>query len=185
MGTLRQATFRLFGFTLMGFAWTAPARGQGPSSPEALSAMPGNGQAVASATAAQTAKIFGLSDLVEQLRTLRAERGASTAPTTEERMMRLDLLEAIETATLESDDVVGEISNERNQLGDLRTALQVRRDKTVGNFTTAALLTGSALGTAVTATQFSTLGSRVQNTGDGIGIGSGILSTVFSIEAAR
>ncbi len=150
-----------------------------------LSAVPGNGQAVASATAAQTAKIFGLSDLVEKLRTLRAERGATTAPTIEERMIRLDLLEAIETATLEIDDVVAEISNERNQLGDLRTALQVRRDKTVGQLTTAALLTGSALGTAVTATQFSTLGSRVQNTGDGIGIGSGVLSTLFSIQAAR
>ena len=103
----------------------------------------------------------------------------------EERMIRLDLMEALETATLEVDDVVGEISNERNQLGDLRTALQVRRDKKVGQLTTAALLTGSALGTAVTATQFSSLGSRVQNTGDGIGIVSGVLSTLLSIQAAR
>ena len=116
---------------------------------------------------------------------MRAERGASNAPTLEERMTRLDLLEAIETAALEVDDVVGEISNERNELGDLRTALQIRRDKTVGQYTTAALLTGSALGTAVTATQFSTLGTKVQNTGDGIGLGSGVLSTLFSIQAAR
>ena len=169
----------------MTMAWTAAAQGKGSSVPDALSAVPGNGQAVASATAVQTAKIFGLSDLIEKRRTLRAGRGASTVPTTEERLVRLDLLEAIETATLEIDDVVGEISNERNQLGDLRTALQVRRDKTVGHLTTAALLTGSALGTAVTATQFSTLGSTAQNAGDGIGIGSGILSTLFSIQAAR
>lgn len=95
----------------------------------------------------------------------------------EERMARLDLLEGLDTATLQVDDVLGEISNKRNQLGDLRTAIQVRRDKTVGLLTTAALLTGSALGTVVTATQFSSLGSTAQNTGDGIG--SGVLSTLF------
>ncbi len=185
MESLRQATCRLFTLTLISLAWTAAACGQGSSAPGGLSAVPGDGQAVASATAAQTAAIFGLSDLMEKLRTMRAERGAGTAPTLEERMTRLDLLEAIETAALEVDDVVGEISNERNELGDLRTALQIRRDKTVGQYTTAALLTGSALGTAVTATQFSTLGTKVQNTGDGIGLGSGVLSTLFSIQAAR
>ena len=185
MGNLRQVSSLLFGFTLIAVAWTASASGQGSSAPDALSALAGNGHAVASATAAQTAKIFGLSDLVEKLRTLRAERGANTAPTIEERMIRLDLFEAIQTATLEIDDVVGEISNERNQLGDLRTALQVRRDKTVGHLTTAALLTGSGVGTIVSATQFSTVGSITQNVGDGIGIGSGVLSTLLSIQAAR
>ena len=140
---------------------------------------------MASATAAQTAEIFGLSDLIAKLHGLQAERRAGTVPAPEETMTRLDLLEGMETATLEVDDVVGEISNERNQLGDLRTALQIRRDRTVGRLTTAALLTGSALGTVVTATQFSGLGSTAQNTGDGIGIGSGVLSTLFSIEAAR
>ena len=185
MSNLRRVSSLLFGFTLISVAWTASASGQGSPAPDALSALAGNGHAVASATAAQTAGIFGLSDLVARLHTLRVERGAGTAPTTEERMIQLDLLEAIETVTLEVDEVVGEISNERNELGDLRTALQIRRDKTVGQFTTAALLTGSALGTAVTATQFSALGSRVQNTGDGIGIGSGVLSTLLSIQAAR
>ena len=185
MGNLRQVSSLLFGFTLIAVAWTSSASGQGSSAPDALSALAGNGHAVASATAAQTAKIFGLSDLVEKLRTSRAERGANTAPTIEERMIRLDLFEAIQTATLEIDDVVGEISNERNQLGDLRTALQVRRDKTVGHLTTAALLTGSGVGTIVSATQFSTVGSITQNVGDGIGIGSGVLSTLLSIQAAR
>ena len=185
MENLRQATLRLFTFTLISLAWTAAAPGQGVSAPDALSALPGNGQAVASATAAQTAKIFGLSDLVAKLRMLRAERRAGTAPTLEERMIRLDLFEAIQTATLEIDDVVGEISNERNQLGDLRTALQVRRDKTVGHLTTAALLTGSGVGTIVSATQFSTVGSTTQNVGDGVGVGSGVLSTLLSIQAAR
>ena len=185
MKNLRQATLRLFTFTLISLAWTAAAPGQGVSAPDALSALPGNGQAVASATAAQTAKIFGLSDLVQKLRMLRAERGAGTVPTIEERMIRLDLFEAIQIATLEIDEVVGEISNERNQLGDLRTALQVRRDKTVGHLTTAALLTGSGIGTIVSATQFSTVGSTTQNVGDGVGIGSGVLSTLLSIQAAR
>ena len=180
-----HARSRLFGATLMVWAWTAVAQEKRPSPPGPLSVVSGNGQAVASATAAQTAKIFGLSDLIAKLQALQADRVAGTAPTLDEKMTRLDLLEGVETATLEVDEVVGEISNERNQLGDLRTALQVRRDKTVGRLTTAALLTGSALGTVVTATQFSSLGSTAQNTGDGIGIGSGVLSTLFSIEAAR
>ncbi len=185
MQNLRQATLRLFGFTLILSAWSPAAFAQGTSASDALSSVPGNGQAVASATAAQTAKIFGLADLVEKLRTMRAERRASTAETMEERMIRFELFEAIQTATLEIDDVVGEISNERNQLGDLRTALQVRRDKTVGHLTTAALLTGSGVGTVVSATQFSTLGSTTQNVGDGVGIGSGLLSTLLSVQAAR
>lgn len=185
MRVLRQAEFQLLGSTLIIWTWTAAAQGKGFSASDPLSAVSGNGQALASATAAQTANIFGLANLVEKLHALQAERGTSTVLTTEERMTRLDFLEGVETATLEVDDVVGEISNERNQLGDLRTALQVRRDKTVGRLTTAALLTGSALGTVVTATQFSSLGSTAQNTGDGIGIGSGVLSTLFSIEAAR
>ena len=171
----------------MALSWTAAsAQGKGASVPDdLLSTVSSNGHAVASATAVQTAQIFGLSALIEQLHSLQAVRGQSTAPTTEERVIRLDLLEAVETATLEIDDVLGEISNERNELGDLRTALQVRRDKTVGRLTTAALLTGSALGTIVTATQFSSLGTTAQNTGDGIGIGSGVASTLLSIQAAR
>ena len=185
MATTRNATIRGFGFALTILAGTAAAQQKKSAAPEELSAVPNGGQAIASATAAQTAEIFGFSALIEKLRALRADRATRTVPTTEERMIQLELLEAIETASLEVDDVTGEISNERNQLGDLRTALQIRRDKAVGHLTTAALLTGSALGTAVTATQFSTLGSTVQNTGDGIGIGSGVMSTLLSIEAAR
>ena len=65
MESLRQATCRLFTLTLISLAWTAAACGQGSSAPDGLSAVPGDGQAVASATAAQTAAIFGLSDLME------------------------------------------------------------------------------------------------------------------------
>ncbi len=171
--------------SLLALAWTGAAQGQTASDTKALSAVPVGGQAVASDTAAQTASIFGLSDLVETLRRLRAARGAGTTPTIEERLSRLELMEGIETATLKIDSVVAEISNERNQLGDLRTSLEARRDKTVGHLTTAALLTGSGVGTIVNATQITTLSSTVQNTGDGLGIGSGIVSTLLSIEAAR
>ena len=109
MGHPRQATFRMFGLTLVSFAWAAAAPGQGSSTPDKLSAVTSNGHAVASATAAQTADIFGLANLVDKLQTLRAERGADTAPTMEERMIRLDLLQAIEAASLEVDEVVAEI----------------------------------------------------------------------------
>jgi hypothetical protein len=70
-------------------------------------------------------------------------------------------------------------------LSSMRATLQARRDKTVGRLTTAALLTGSGIGTAVSATQFTTLSSTTQNVGDAIGIGSGVASTILSIMAAR
>ena len=64
MNNLRQATCRLVSFALISLTWTAAAPGQAASAPDVLPAVPSSGQAVASATAAQIAKIFGLSDLV-------------------------------------------------------------------------------------------------------------------------
>ena len=91
----------------------------------------------------------------------------------------------MQAAYLDVDSVIAELSNEQSELGTVKTELQARRDRKVGRLTTAALLTGSALGTAVSATQFSTLGSRTANVGDGVGIGSGAASTLLSVLAAK
>lgn len=135
--------------------------------------------------AQETAKLMGLDRTIERVRELQTQRGASTVLTDEERSLRLELLESIQLATLEIDGVLGEISNERNQLGDLRASLQARRDKSVGRYTTAALITGSGVGIAATATQYSSLGKGANNAGDTVGLVSGAASMIFTIIAAQ
>lgn len=142
---------------------------------------PADDQSSALASAQQTAQILGLDKTIQRVLQLQA----NTLLTDEERSLRLQLLESIQIASLEVDQVLGEISNERNELGDIRASLQRRRDKSVGRFTTAALLTGSGLGIAVSAAGYSSLGSRTNDAGDTLGIVSGAASTIFSIIAAR
>ena len=100
-------------------------------------------------------------------------------------VLRQKLSEKFEAAGLEVDAVISELSNEQSDLGTVRTELQTKRDKKVAKLTTAALLTGSAIGVAVNATQITSLGNRTANVGDGIGIGSGAASTVLSLLAAK
>jgi hypothetical protein len=165
----------------------SPTPGQTSSGPvrRAAPAVAAEGQAFGLASAQQTAQILGVDTILQKLRQLQAERGANAPVTEDERSLRLQLLESIQIATLEIDGVLGEISNERNELGDIRTSLQSRRDKSVGRFTTAALLTGSGAGIAVSATQYTFLGSRTNNVGDTAGIVSGAASTILSIIAAQ
>jgi hypothetical protein len=133
----------------------------------------------------QTARILGLEPRLQKLATLRAQRGCGAAASAEELTIRQQLVEEVQAATLDVDGVVAEIANEQGQLSNLRTALQARRDGTVAKLNTAALITGSAAGAAVSATQFNNLGSRTNNIGDGFGIGAGVASTVFSVMANR
>jgi hypothetical protein len=132
-----------------------------------------------SADSEQTAHILGLDVKVNQLRALRTRGSDDPAAAIEEMRLRQDLLESIQAAILDAESVLAEIANERGQLADLRFSLQNRRDRTVGRLNAAALLTGSGLGVAVSASQFTTLGSRTQNIGDGIGIASGVVSTLL------
>ena len=135
--------------------------------------------------AEQTAQIFGLEGMEHKLRALQAGRDPSAPLISEEIELRQQLLLTVQADLLDIDGLLGEILSERNELGDLRTSLQVRRDRTVGHLTTAALLTGSGLGIAVNATQFTSFSNTTQNVGDGIGIGSGVASTLLSILAAK
>lgn len=102
--------------------------------------------------AEQTARIFGLDSRISELRALRAQRPADGKPTFEEILIRQELLESIQSAILDVDGVLAELSNERGQLADLRSSLQSRRDRRVSRLNAAALITGSGLGVAVNAT---------------------------------
>jgi hypothetical protein len=80
------------------------------------------------------------------------------------------------------DGVLAELDNERAHLSELSAALQARRDRAVNLTNVAGLVTGSGIGIAVNAMQFR---SSTANIGNGIGVGSGIASTVLSIVGIR
>jgi len=138
----------------------------------------GKPEETSSANSNQLARILGLDTKIGQLRTLRIPTSEIPAASRDEMPLRQDVLESIQAAALEVDSVLAEIANERGQLAELRFSLQSRRDRKVNRLNAAALLTGSRLGAAVSATQFTGLSSRTQNVGDGLGIGSGIASTI-------
>jgi len=74
------------------------------------------------------------------------------------------------------------LENERDHLSELNSVLQGRRDHTVNLLNAANLVTGTGLGIAVNAMQFN---STTANVGNGLGVASGIGSTVLSIIGIR
>jgi len=135
--------------------------------------------------AQQIAQVFGLGARMQKVFAFQKQRATDVPMSLEELSARQEFLEAVEAANLDVDSVIAELANEQSELGSIRTILQARRDKTVSRYTTASLISGSGAGTAVSATQFTHLSSTTQNVGDAIGVGSGALSTIFSILAAR
>ncbi|HEY2469997.1 MAG TPA: hypothetical protein VGI45_19425 [Terracidiphilus sp.] len=177
--------------------WTANVNGQSIHPPAPVNVSPvaiakaGPGPHTLSASAFpnpdadETAHIVGLDSALQRLLALQSQRPTDVPPTLAELSARQELLELVQVSFLDVDSVLAELANEQSELGSIRTALQSRRDKTVNRLTTAALLTGSGLGAGVSATQFSSLGSKTQDVGDAIGIGSGAASTILSLLAAR
>lgn len=133
----------------------------------------------------QTMQILKLDPMVRKLRVLQTQRPCGSAASLEELTVRQDLLEAIQASVLDVDSVLAELSNERGELTNLRASLQSRRDRTVAKLNTAALITGSGAGAAVSGTQFTNLPATSQNVGDGLGIAAGATSTILSILATR
>lgn len=135
--------------------------------------------------AAQIAKLLKIDSELQLLAALRAQRAIDAAPTMDELTLRQQILESVQMCTLQVDGVVAEIANEQSGITSLRTILQARRDRKTNRLTTAALLVGSGLGTAASATQFTSLSNTTQNVGDAIAVGSGAGTIVLSILAAR
>ena len=141
--------------------------------------------ALSHSEADQVADILGLTAELQKIKTLQAQHGCDAVSSAEELTLREHLLESVQTAELDVDGAIGEIDNERGELGNLQTSLKASRDKTVAKLNAAALITGSGAGAAVGATQFTTLSSRTNNIGDGIGVGSGVASTILAYLATR
>ncbi len=136
----------------------------------------------AAANAEQVANILGISQLVSRARSMRAQTPCESSPTLPELALRQDILETVTLASLEVDGVLAELESERARLSELSAALQARRDRAVNLTNVAGLVTGTGLGIAVNAMQFS---STTANLGNGLGVGSGIAATVLSIIGIR
>jgi hypothetical protein len=136
----------------------------------------------AAANAEQVANILGISQLVSRARSMHAQTPCESSPTLPELALRQDILETVTVASLEVDGVLAELDSERARLSELSAALQARRDRAVNLTNVASLITGTGLGIAVNAMQFS---SSTANLGNGLGVGSGIASTVLSIIGIR
>ena len=136
----------------------------------------------ASENAEQVAKILGISQLISNARLMHTQTPCESAATVEELSMRQDILETVVATSFEVDGVLAELNNERANLSELSTVLQVRRDRALNLTNIAGLITGTGLGVAVNAMQFS---SSTANVGNSLGVGSGIGSTVLSIIGIR
>ncbi len=136
----------------------------------------------ASENAEQMAKILGISQLISNARLMHTQTPCESAATVEELSMRQDILETVVATSFEVDGVLAELNNERANLSELSTVLQARRDRAVNLTNIAGLITGTGLGVAVNAMQFS---SSTANVGNSLGVGSGIGSTVLSIIGIR
>jgi len=87
----------------------------------------------ADANVANVASILKISDLLDKLRSMRAQTGCGSPTSVEELAIRQDVLEAVETSSLEVDGVLTELDNERAHLFELRAAPASRRDRSLGS----------------------------------------------------
>jgi hypothetical protein len=131
---------------------------------------------------AQVANILRISDEFDKLRTIRAQAACGSPASVEELTMRQDILEAVETGSLDVDGVLAELESERARLFDLRAALSSRRDRSLGLINVANIITGTGLGVVTNALQFSDSTAKI---GDNIGILSGLGSTALSVIGIR
>lgn len=135
-----------------------------------------------SENAEQVAKILGVSQLASDARRMHSQVPCGAAATVEELSARQDISETLLAAAFEVDGVLAELDNERAHLAELSSILQARRDRGVNLTNVANIVTGTGVGIAVNALQFS---NSTANFGNGLGVGSGIASTVLSIVGIR
>lgn len=165
--------------------WAAAAQVTSSPAPGTTSTAAMTSAVALDADAKQVAHLLDLDSLLNRVSELRGGRACGSPATMDELTVREDLVESIQAASLDTDSVLAELGNEQSEVTEMRAELQSRRDKSVARLNTAALLTGSGLGGVVSATQFTTLGSKTQNTGDALGVGAGATSTILSLLAAK
>ena len=132
--------------------------------------------------AEQVSEILGIKPLVEQALALRANRPPGAPLTLEELSLRQEITEATVAVSFDVDGVLAEIEQEQAHIAEVSAFLQARRDRGVNLASLANVITGSGVGIAVNALQFS---SSTADVGNGIGVGSGATSTALSLLGIR
>lgn len=130
----------------------------------------------------QLAKIIGIDQLLQQCAALDCHHKPAGPPTVEQFAVRQQITEGILAASLDVDSALAEIASEHARLMELSSLLQAKRDRAVGLTSVANLIVGTGIGIAVNALQFKDATAIV---GDGIGVGSGVASTVLSVIGIR
>src|SRR5690349_11687574 len=130
----------------------------------------------------QFAHLIGVDGSLATLRTLSEQQPCDPAHLMQELRVHQQLSDKVLATSLDIDGVLAEISNERAELVEVRSVLQSRRDRSVNLLSIAGLVTGTGLGIVTTSMQFN---SSTANLGNGLGVGSGIASTVLSVVGIR
>lgn len=136
---------------------------------------------VLSANAQQTAAIIGIREIIGQFAEFRAAP-PSMESTLHKLLLRQQIAEALLESNLDVDAAVSSIQREQAQLQVTRDYLSAQRDRLVGLTTAAATISGSGIGIAGSAMQFS---DKTAYAGDGVSVGSGVVSTVLSLLSMR
>lgn len=161
--------------TLLPLVSTASAQDAGISAPPAANPH-------LAENAEEVAKILGITQLIQSERQMREQRTCESPATPAELSAREDILETETSASLDVDAVLAEIESERARLSELNTALQARQAHSANLLGVANLVTGTGLGIVVNAMQFK---DSTAIAGDGLGVGSGVLSTILSVIGLR
>lgn len=128
--------------------------------------------------AQEAARLIGVAELIERYQQLpAAERQYGRAMSQEALMLRLQINEAVLTASLEADGVLAELDSEIEKLNSIRAFLESRRDHALAISAVASLVTGGVGGVVGTSLQLSESTSR---TGNIIGVAGGAISTFLS-----
>ena len=168
---------RCLTFFALAFAVASPVRAQNATASH-LSAVGADPRG----NVEEVARVIQVADLLDKLRTIRTQRICGSPVSVEELAIRQDILEVVEAGSLDVDSVQAEVNSERARLFELRATLAARRDRSLGLLNVANIITGTGLGIATNALQFSNSTAKV---GDNIGIVSGLGSTFLSVIALR
>lgn len=170
-----KTSFYLVGLLLF-FSWPITAQTPLPETkPE--NKIVANNKLGLSPEAAQVADQIRVADLLKKLADLKTDQ-TDTAPNLESLVLRQEITERVLAASLDIDSVNAVIDSEVEQIRDIRSDLQSRRDKAQNIINIASLVTGGVSGVIGTAMQFRSSTSKL---GNGVTVGGGATSVVMAL----
>ena len=134
--------------------------------------------------ALQAARILGVESSIARLSSLTASKdiAAVRSLSLEELSLRQQITEAVVVASLDVDDVLNRVDDERAQVIELQDILRSNRDRAVGTTSVATLAIGTGLGVVSGVLQFS---DSTKGVGNVIGFVAGGISTLLSFHSIR